>query len=205
MSTAAPASPVRGQEPPFTCRHPHGAPGSYDETARRASHEELQAALVFSSEGHHVRTVAQRQGARTPDFLVCGTSVEVKSFLPLAERGGVAPSARSVANKLLDARGQGSVAVIWAHGSGLSEGPARAGVELFRQQSAKAGAGRIRAVRLIGDGFDVIARPGELRAAPPAGSPARARTPLAEEGPGGRRRRSLGAQPGAAPRPRMGV
>ena len=142
------------QQPRWPCRHSGGA-GTFDETARRASHQELAVAMVLVSEGHDVRTVAERRSARTPDLLACGTSVEVKGFQNLSERGGRAPSPERVANKLLDARGQGSVAVIWGAGSGLTPVTARSGYDMFRERARQIGLGKMRAVRIMGDGFDV--------------------------------------------------
>jgi hypothetical protein len=179
---AAPLGPS-GQDLSWPCRHP-GRAGTFDETARRASHQELAVAKTLVSEGHEVRTVAERKGARTPDLEACGASVEVKSFQGLAERGGRAPRAESVANKLLDARGQGSIAVILATGSGLSATAARAGYDMFRDRAVTEGLGKVRGVRVMGDGFDVSfkaavdvrlagrsveagARPGGARPQPP--------------------------------------
>ncbi len=68
--------------PSWPCRH-HGAAGSFDESERRASHDELAAAQILAAEGHQVRTVAERRGARTADLTACGTSVEVKGFRTL--------------------------------------------------------------------------------------------------------------------------
>lgn len=136
------------------CRH-IVSPGSVDETARRVSHEELAVASLLAAEGHHVLTVPERRGARTPDLVVCGTSVEVKSFQSLAERPTGAPRAKQVANKLLDARGQGAVAFIWAGRSGLTADAARQGYMEFCDVAAREGLGRLRMVRVVGDGFDL--------------------------------------------------
>jgi len=148
---------VRGQ-PEWHCRHA-GDAGSFDETARRASHEELGVANILVAEGHNVRTVLERKGARTPDLVACGTSVEVKAFQSLQQRGGRPPRPEHVANKMLDARGQGAVAVIWAGGSGLTQAAAKAGYGLFCERAREKGLGRIRAVRVIGEGFDISFKP----------------------------------------------
>ena len=140
------------------CRQHHG-PGALDETARRASHEELAVAVVLVAEGHQVRTVAEQRGARTPDLIACGTSVEVKAFQSLSRRGGRPPRPEAVANKLLDARGQGAVAVIWAGGSGLTPAAAKTGYGMFCDQALVHGLGRLRSVRMIGKGFDISLRP----------------------------------------------
>jgi hypothetical protein len=144
--------------PPAGCRHGR-RPGALDETARRLSHEELAVARTLVGEGHYVRSLAERVGTRTADMLACGTTVEVKAFLPAARRGGRPPSAQAVANKLLDAGGQGAMAVIWAVGSGLTQAEARKGLALFSAWAAREGAGRLRCARLVGDGFDVVCRP----------------------------------------------
>jgi hypothetical protein len=136
------------------CRH-HGTTGSLDESQRRASHEELAVALALAAEGHQVRTVAERKGARTPDLIACGTSVEVKAFQTLEQRSGRPPSPRSVANKLLDARGQGALAVVQGGDSGLTKATARAGYAMFCEHAAQKGLGRLRAVRVLGKGFDM--------------------------------------------------
>ncbi|HTW09184.1 MAG TPA: hypothetical protein VME46_16885 [Acidimicrobiales bacterium] len=199
---APPVGATSGRETaaqPWPCRH-HG-PGTFDEQARRASHEELAVARLYQAEGHGVRTLAERRGARTADLLVCGVPVEVKSFRSVAERGGVPPSAKSVANKLLDARGQGVVAVIWATNSGLRPETAHAGYEMFCQKAADDGLEKLRAVRMVGEGWDLsrnavldmrlskqsTAQPGKL-----------VRTALE----GARRERGPRATVGAPPRPR---
>lgn len=156
---------VPGPAPTWPCRH-QGRPGTYDESVRRASHEELAVAHALVAEGHHVRTVAERTGARSPDLFACGVAVEVKSFLSLDDRQGRAPSAKSVANKLLDARGQGDVAVVWGRGSGLTEATARAGYRFFCEKALEGGLGRLKAARIIGNGFDISFRPqAEIRLA----------------------------------------
>jgi hypothetical protein len=198
----APLRPA-GQDLSWPCRHPGGA-GTFDETARRASHQELAVATTLVSEGHNVRTVAERKGARTPDLEACGTSVEVKSFQSLTDRDGRPPRPESVANKLLDARGQGSIAVVLATGSGLSAGAARAGYDMFRDRAVTEGLGKVRGVRVMGDGFDMsfkavadvrLAGRGAEANGPPVGArqvqasgrPASARPVEGGERPGGAR------------------
>jgi hypothetical protein len=165
---------------PWACRH-HGASGSFDETARRATHDELAVAQILAAEGHHVRTVAERTGARTPDLTACGTSVEVKAFQTLEQRSGRPPSARSVANKILDARGQGAVAVVWAGDSGLTRATARAGYAMFCEKAVEKGLGRLRAVRVLGKDFDLslaaVADVRQIRQAPREGPVGQARRP----------------------------
>lgn len=139
---------------PWPCRH-HGAAGSFDESERRASHDELAVAQVLAGEGHQVRTVAERSGARTPDLTACGTSIEVKGFQTLEQRDGRPPSAWSVANKILDARGQGAVAVVRGGDSGLTKATAQSGYALFCERAAEKGMGRLRAVRVLGKDFDI--------------------------------------------------
>ena len=139
---------------PWSCRH-HGVAGTFDEAERRASHDELAVARVLVAEGHQVRTVAERTGARTPDLMACGTAVEVKGYHSLAQRGGRPPTARSVANKLLDARGQGAVAVVRGGESGLTRATAQAGYAMFTERALEKGLGRVRAVRVLGKDFDI--------------------------------------------------
>lgn len=105
--------------------------------------------------GHQVRTVAERTGARTADLTACYTSVEVKGFQTLEQRGGRPPGARSVANKILDARGQGAVVVLRAGDSGLTKQTAQAGYALFCERAAQTGLGRLRAVRVLAKDFDL--------------------------------------------------
>lgn len=127
--------------------------GHLDETARRLSHQELAAAQQLASEGHDVRSLAERRNhTRTPDLLVCGTPVEVKSWLGRDERGGVEPGTRSVVNKLLQAEGQASTVVLNGRGSGLSASSARAGVADYARLERSGG---LVAVRVLGDGFDL--------------------------------------------------
>lgn len=138
----------------LACRasHPPGR-GGLDETARRLSHEELRVAETLASEGHAVRSLAEaRSHGRTADLEVCGEPVEVKSWLSLADRNGVAPGWRSVVNKLISAEGQSSVVVLSAAGSGLSATDAATGIARY---AAERPVSRIRSVRAIGDGFDL--------------------------------------------------
>jgi hypothetical protein len=114
---------------------------------------------MLVAEGHNVRTLLERKGARTPDLVACGTSVEVKAFQSLQQRDGRPPRPEHVANKMLDARGQGAVAVIWAGTSGLTQATAQAGYGLFCERAREKGLGRIRAVRVIGEGFDMSFKP----------------------------------------------
>jgi hypothetical protein len=129
--------------------------GTFDEAERRASHDELAVAQVLVAEGHQVHTVAERKGARTPDLMACGTSVEVKAFQSLEQRGGRPPSARSVANKILDARGQGAIAVVRGGDSGLTRATAQAGYAVFCERALEKGLGQLRAVRVLGKDFDI--------------------------------------------------
>ena len=144
-----------GRNPPaLSCRHGPRV-GSFDETARRASHSELAVALLLAEEGHDVRTVAELRGRRNPDLLACGTPVEVKAFESLERRAGRVPTAKHVANKLLDARGQGALAVVWGLESGLTQAAARSGYRLFRERAAEQGLGLLRSARIVGKGFDL--------------------------------------------------
>ncbi|HXR67763.1 MAG TPA: hypothetical protein VN712_03930 [Dermatophilaceae bacterium] len=132
------------------CEHGNA---SLDESARRLSHEEFRVARALAAEGHDVRSVAERRGGgRTADLEVCGTPVEVKSWLALHERRGVVPGPRSVVNKLISAEGQSPVVVLAAQGSGLSAAAASAGVAHYAGLRPESG---ISTVRVMGDGFDL--------------------------------------------------
>lgn len=130
-----------------------GGAGRLDESERRLSHEELRVARVFADEGHTVRSLPEGRGrGRSADLDVCGSPVEVKSWLSLADRHGVTPSARSVVNKLTSAEGQSPFVVLVANGSGLSPAEATSGIAQYATMRPSSG---IRAVRVIGDGFDL--------------------------------------------------
>jgi hypothetical protein len=108
---------------------------------------------MLVAEGHLVRSIPVRlSGGPTADLGVCGRLVEVKSFLPVAHRPGGSPTSRSVANKLMSAAGQAPTVVLLGRGSGLTPAVARAGVAEF---VARRRWGRIEAVRIVGDGFDL--------------------------------------------------
>jgi hypothetical protein len=200
-----PGEPPDASVRPWPCRHP-GVAGSFDESARRASHDELAVARALAAEGHQVRTVAERNGARTPDLTACGTSVEVKGFQTLEQRRGRPPSPRSVANKLLDARGQGTLAVIRAGDSGLAKATAQAGYALFCEHAAERGLGRLRAVRVLGKDFDLsfaavadVRQARQARQARQTGQGAQAAV-----SPGRAPRRPAGRGPVPPPRPLLG-
>jgi hypothetical protein len=127
--------------------------GALDESARRLSHEEVAVARQLASEGHEVRSLATRRGGgRTPDLLVCGAPVEVKSWLSRDERGGIPPGARSVVNKLIQAEGQAAVVILNGRGSGLRATEAEAGMRIYSRLPHRA---NVAAVRILGDGFDL--------------------------------------------------
>ena len=143
--------------PSQLCGLTHGPlGGSVDESARRLSHEELAVAQMLGRQGHVVCSLAESRGrGRVADLEVCDTLVEVKSWLQLAEREGRPPSARSVLNKLLDARGQASTVVLNGRGSGLSMATARRGMALYAARPDGRDGGLLSTVRVLGDGFDL--------------------------------------------------
>ena len=47
------------------------------------------------------------------------------------------------------------MAFLWATGSGLTPAAARAGYGMFCERASQEGAGKVRGVRIKGDGFDV--------------------------------------------------
>jgi hypothetical protein len=161
-------------------------------------------AQVLAAEGHQVRTVAERSGARTPDLTACGTSVEVKAFQTLEQRGGRPPRARSVANKILDARGQGAVAVVRAGDSGLTKATAQAGYALFCEHAAEKGLGRLRAVRVLGKDFDIsLAAAADVRQARQARQARQGGRPTV--GQDGQPRPSMAPGPAAPSRPGLSI
>jgi hypothetical protein len=129
-------------------------------------------AELFRADGHAVRSLAEsHRGGRRPDLEVCGHPVEVKSFLPLEQRGR-APTPHSVFNKLIDASGQAGAVVLYGRGSGLTDATVSSGLARL------AWCGRapdLSVVRAVGDGFDLswVRRPGlghqlgEPRRSPP--------------------------------------
>lgn len=152
-------------EGPWRCRHT--GPGTYDETARRVDHPEYAVAQLLVREGHHVRSLPERAGSgKTSDFVACGVMVEVKAFQSLSERHGRPPSAEGVVNKLVTASEQGAVGVVWAGASGLSAASARAGYVMYCLHAVGHGLGRLRSVRVVGEGFDISFDPvADVRAA----------------------------------------
>lgn len=131
-----------------------GAPGTLDESARRLSHPELAVATLLQREGHHVVSQAEGRGpGKVADLRVCGLPVEVKALRTLGERpGGMPASPRTVYNRLVSSSGQAGVTVVWAAGSGLRASDAAAGLHAFARSGR---AGQVRAVRIVGDGFDL--------------------------------------------------
>ncbi len=153
-------------------------------------------AETLVAEGHHVRSVAERPGrGRTPDLDVCGTGVEVKSWASLDGRPRRVPTRGSIVNKLVGAHGQGEVVVLYACGSGLSAGTALRGMADYARRQR---AGELRAVRILGDGFDLAwVRDRIVERVPGAGA---AREPAS---PAGREPAGTGARPAREPRRRL--
>jgi len=154
-----------GPRPDFGCHHDHRHLGSFDESARRLMHEELAVASLLVAEGHQVVALREesRRG-RTPDLAVCDRTAEVKTVCPPEPELGGFPSAKTIRNKLVKAMGQSDTVIIHAAGSGLSASAVRQGVQLFAQRGEQGG---IRAVRILGDGYDLSfrAHPSRIRVA----------------------------------------
>ncbi|MBV9662264.1 MAG: hypothetical protein JO337_14020 [Acidimicrobiales bacterium] len=153
-----PKAPGRWQAAPASeigtgCSHPPAHHGQLDESARRLSHEEHAVAALLASEGHDVVSRREsRSGGRTPDLMVCGAGVEVKSWVPVEERDGRLPTARSVRNKLVDAHDQAHFVVLYARDRGATASTVRRGLALYAAHPAGP---RVTSVRAIGDGFDL--------------------------------------------------
>jgi hypothetical protein len=110
-----------------------------------------------------VSVAESHRGGRRPDLSVCGTGVEVKSFVPIADRRRD-PTPQSVFNKLASAAGQAAHVVLVGHGSGLSAATVRRGLALYA--AAGPTVRQLSSVRVLGDGYDLAwtARAGpELR------------------------------------------
>jgi hypothetical protein len=156
----------------FDCGRVHRAAGTLDETSRRLSHEEWGAASALAGEGHHVAALRPvRGGRRTPDLVVCGEGVEIKSWLPAVEREGRRPGPLSVYNKLVSACGQARHAVLVAGDSGLEPAAARRGMADFARDHP----GRLDSVRVMGDGWDLSWRRAPALEAGITARPARGR------------------------------
>jgi hypothetical protein len=133
--------------------HPPGQHGTFDETERRVSWDELSVARALVAEGHHVRALHERGGeGRRPDFDVCGVPTEVKTL-----DGGATPY--TVANAMRRGRAQGNVLIVDATNSGLSRAQADLGVRRFAQ---KGQLGRIGEARVMGAGFALSYSRGDL-------------------------------------------
>jgi hypothetical protein len=136
------------------CTHEGVTTGYLDETARRLSHEEYAVARCLAAEGHAVRSLANgRDSRRGADLDVCGQRVEIKSWLPIAERDGRPPTPRSVLNKLIDASEQADICVLYGRRSSLTPAAVRDGIGLYAARHVSPLG--LRAVRAIGDGFDL--------------------------------------------------
>lgn len=122
-----------------------GTPGSFDERARRLSHEEFAVARLLVAEGHRVRSLPQgRQLGRTPDLEVCGEATEIKTLQPGA-------TSWTVENQLTRAIGQGQAVIVDARGSGLKRRWAERGVSRFAARRPWPGA--VTSVRVVGDDY----------------------------------------------------
>ena len=90
--------------------------------------DELVVARILVKEGHHVRSLHERNGeGPRPDFEVCGVTTEVKTLDPGA-------SVQTVKNALTRGRNQGEVLIVNAIDSGLSRRQADMGARLLRRE-----------------------------------------------------------------------
>jgi hypothetical protein len=155
----------------FGCHHSHHGQqgresGSFDESARRVSWPELEIGRLLAAEGHHVRAIPDGRGqGKIADFDVCGVATEVKTLNPGATSG-------TVANALRRGRDQGEVVIVNASASGLARHWADRGVREFASERRL---GKVRAVRVIGAGFELsYDRADLIRAVQPRRPPGRA-------------------------------
>ncbi len=173
MSETDPWAPSPKRLPDCGVAHP-GAVGRLDESAKRLDHPELAVARRFVAEGHEVVTLTER-GRQGPiaDFIVCGQPVEVKCLLRTDERNdGRRAQAATVHNRLAAAVLQAGVVVVSTEGSGCRAADAAAGLRWF---SSSGKTGRVAAVRILGDGFDLgwvkpVTREKEIGAQPAGGA-----------------------------------
>jgi hypothetical protein len=175
--------PTAARLPECGCDH-GGAPGTFDERARRVNHDELAAAELLVAEGHAVRSLPEPRGhGPRPDFDVCGLLVEVKTLVPQDERPGRRPANdRSAYNRLLSGIDQAPVTLLMTQGSGLRPADAAAGMQRFAMRPR---AGKTLAVRIVGDGWDLAwkAPVGLERAGGPSADHGRRRTAPATDRP----------------------
>jgi hypothetical protein len=128
-------------------RHPPGAAGRLDESARRLSHDELAVAELLLAEGHEVRSLPEgRHLGRTADLEVCGVATEVKTVQ-------LGATSWTLENQLHRAVGQGEHVIVDARGSGLRRRWAERGVERFAGRGDWRGS--LTAVRVLGAGYDL--------------------------------------------------
>ena len=128
--------------------HQHGAgkEGTFSESQRRVSWEELTVAHILVSEGHNVRALPVRPGhGKTADFDVCGVTTEVKTLDPGA-------TTQTLVNALKRGKDQGEHLIVNATNSGLRRQWAERGVERF---AGKGDLGKIQGLRVLGAGFEL--------------------------------------------------
>jgi hypothetical protein len=135
---------LRGRSPRLAHSHPAGQIGTFDESDRRVSWEELVVARLLVQSGHRVRALDERRGqGPTADFDVCGLMTEVKTLDPGA-------TARTLVNALRRGKEQGDAVIIDASRSGLSRAGAQRGAARF---AVGGDLGRAGHVCVLGAGY----------------------------------------------------
>lgn len=134
-------------------RHEPGLPGTFDESPRRLSWDELQVAQRLVAEGHQVRSLPEgRELGKTADLEVCREPAEIKTLGPGA-------GSRTLTNALIRASAQAPEAIIDASRSGMSRASAEIGVARFSQRCRP---GRIQEVRVFGADFELAYQAADL-------------------------------------------
>ena len=123
--------------------------GSIDESERTFLPEERHIAEVLRDEGRNVKAKREIRGERTGDADVDRKVTEFKSLA----FGATNATVRNSINNSIRHSGQARHIVIDARNSGLTKVEAERG--LMRAKNITRG--KIDSVRIIGDGFDIIA------------------------------------------------
>ncbi len=126
------------------------SPGKIDESEKKFLPKEKRIAELLAVEGKHVKAKKERENQRTGDAEVDGVLTEFKTLKP---GHGKNSAVRNTINNSIRQGGQARHIIIDARGSGLTE------IEAYRglARAKKITRGLVDAVRIMGDGFDLLA------------------------------------------------
>lgn len=124
--------------------------GSIDESERFFPPKERRIAELLVLEGKSVKAKERIEWQRMPDAEVDGVLTEFKTLAP---PNATNSTVKNTINNSIRDGGQARHIIIDARGSGLTEPEARRGLARARNITR----GLVDWVRLIGDGFDLIA------------------------------------------------